>query len=73
MVPAELFGLLGEQIEMRGDALYLGGVPNAFTGEADETNAFNIVCKDKTLDKGAWKTAWLWCRSVRSAKPSATP
>ncbi|MFR5640665.1 MAG: stalk domain-containing protein [Butyricicoccus sp.] len=23
--------------------------------------------------KGAWKTAWLWCRSVRSAKPSATP
>ena len=51
-VPAELFGLLGEQIEMRGDALYLGGVPNAFTGEADETNAFNIVCKDKTLDKG---------------------
>ena len=51
-VPAELFGLLGEQIEMRGDALYLGGVPNAFTGEADETNAFNIVCKGKTLDKG---------------------
>lgn len=51
-VPAELFGLLGEFVEMRGDALYLGGVPNAFTGEADETNAFNIVCKDKTLDKG---------------------
>ena len=40
-VPAELFGLLGEFVEMRGDALYLGGVPNAFTGEADETNAFN--------------------------------
>lgn len=51
-VPAELFGLLGEQIEMRGDALYLGGVPTSFTGEADETNAFDIVCKGKTLDNG---------------------
>ena len=46
---------------MRGDALYLGGVPNAFTGEADETNAFNIVCKrTRRSTKGAWKTAWLW-------------
>ena len=34
-VPAELFSLLGEQVEMRGDALYLGIPATNFTGEAD--------------------------------------
>ena len=34
-VPAELFGLLGELTEMRGDTLYLGAPITHFTGEAD--------------------------------------
>ncbi len=51
-VPAQLLDLLGVYVEMRGDALYLGGAPTAFTGEADADNAFDIVCKDQTIDKG---------------------
>ena len=51
-VPAKLFELLGVYVEMRGDALYLGGALTAFTGEADVDNAFDIVCQGQTIDKG---------------------
>ena len=72
-VPAELFGLLGEQIEMRGDALYLGGCRMLSPEKPMRRMRLTSCARTRRSTKGAWKTAWLWCRSVRSAKPSATP
>ena len=45
-VPAELFGLLGEfRLRCAGTRCISAGCRLPFTGEADETNAFDIVYK----------------------------
>lgn len=68
-VPAELFGLLGEQIEMRGDARISAGCRMLSPEKPMRRMRLTSCARIRRSTKGAWKTAWLWCRSVRSAKP----